>query len=164
MHEGRMRLKKARMMIEKTIKKLMVTVYGNSIRKPKRFKIIYSTNIQSTLDLNGKHVIEYNDKFVTIMKCFNPHFYWGQYAKTMLENYHSKMKKISEIVNILYCNVDSILVSEHDFLKLKELGWIHDEEFGKFKVEHVFTDFAIKTPRKWCGVLENKSEIRRPKD
>ena len=107
--------------------------------------------------------MKYNDQFVTIKKCFAPHYYYPQYTKTLLENYHEKMRKISEIVNILYCNVDSILVSEKDFLKLKALGWIDDNEFGKFKVENVFTDFAIKSVKNWIGITIDGIEIRRPK-
>ena len=164
MYEGRMRLKKAGMRIEETIKKLMVTVYGNSIIKQKRFKTIFPKDIHKNIDYNGKHVVKYNDESVTIKRCFNPHFYWGQYAKTMLDNYHSKMKKISEIVDILFCNIDSILVSEQDYLKLKQLGYISQDEFGKFKKDKVFTNFAIKSAAKWFGVLEDGTEIRRPKD
>ena len=107
--------------------------------------------------------MSYNEQIVKIKKCYGEHFYWPQYTKRLLDNYHEKMKKISELVNVLYRNVDSILVTESDFNKLKELGWIHKEEFGKFKEEHVFTEFAIKTPRKWIGICEDGSEVRRPK-
>ena len=54
-------------------------------------------------------------------------------------------------------------MNESDFNKLKELEWIHDDEFGKFKVEHVFKEFAIKTPRKWIGISEDTGKpICRP--
>jgi len=162
MHEGRVRLKNAGFKIAKTIKFMMNTVYGNSIRKPKMFKTMRVQNPQKTIEYQGDYVMKYADDSVTIKKCFCPHYYYPQYAKTLLDNYHEKMNKISEIVQILYCNVDSILVSEQDYLKLEALGWIHDDEFGKFRVDHVFTDFAIKTPRKWCGITIDGMEIRRP--
>ena len=90
------------------------------------------------------------------------HYYYPQNAKTLLDNYHEKMNKISEIVNIMYCNVDSILVTEQDYLKLEALGWIHDDEFGKFRVEHIFEEFAIKSVKKWIGITIDGMEIRRP--
>ena len=68
------------------------------------------------------------------------------------------------MVNVLYCNVDSILVTEDDYNKLKESGWIDDNEFGKFKDEHIFTEFCIKTPRKWIGVCEDGTIVSRPKN
>ena len=74
------------------------------------------------------------------------------------------MKTISELVDILYCNIDSILVSESDCLKLKELGYINQDEFGKFKEEHVFTKFAIESPRKWSGITESGEKVCRPRD
>ena len=73
----------------------------------------------------------------------------------MLLNYHEKMEKISKIVNVLYCNIDSILITESDFKKLEELGYINDE-LGGLKVEHIFTEFVIKSTGKWIGKLEKE--------
>ena len=73
------------------------------------------------------------------------------------------MKRIGELVNILYCNIDSILITESDYLKLKDLGYVDDNAFGKFRVEHIFTRFAIKDCRNWRGVREDGTEIKRPK-
>ena len=74
------------------------------------------------------------------------------------------MKTISELVDVLYCNIDSILVSESDYLKLKELGYIDKFEFGKFKEDHVFTKFAIKNARNWVGITEAGEIVCRPKN
>ena len=163
MHEDRIRLKNAGMRIEKTIKGLICIAYGNSIKTQKKFKNIYSDNIQNTINNHGTHVVKYNDKYVTIMRDISPHFYHPQYAKRLLDNYHEKMKRIGELVDILYCNIDSILVTESDYLKLEELGYIDDNAFGKFRVEHIFTRFAIKDCKNWIGICENGKVIKRPK-
>ena len=106
--------------IGKTIKRLICIAYGNSIKTQKKFKNIYSKDIQNTLEYQGKHVVKYNDKYVTIMRDIYQHYYYPQHAKRLLDNYHEKMKRIGELVNILYCNIDSILVTESDYLKLKD--------------------------------------------
>ena len=98
------------------------------------------------------------------MRDICPHFYYPQYAKRLLDNYHEKMKTIGELVDILYCNIDSILVTESDYLKLQELGYVDENEFGKFRVEHIFTRFAIKNARNWVGITESGEKVCRPKD
>ena len=142
----------------------MNTVYGYSIRRKEKLKKIFSKDVQKTLDYQGKYVVKYDDRVVTIKKCVSEHFYYPQYTKRLLDNYHAKMKTISELVNVLYCNIDSILVSESDYLKLKELGYIDQNEFGKFKVEHVFTKFAIKNARNWVAITESGEKVCRPRD
>ena len=73
------------------------------------------------------------------------------------------MKKISELVNILYCNIDSILITESDFKILENAGYIGDD-LGKFKVEHVFKEFCIQSPRKWIATTIDNLEVKRPRD
>ena len=97
------------------------------------------------------------------MRDIYQHYYYPQHAKRLLDNYHEKMKRIGELVNVLYCNIDSILITESDYLKLKELGYVDDNAFVKFRVEHIFTRFAIKDCRNWYGVCENGDIISRPK-
>ena len=150
------------MKIEKTIKYMMNTVYGYSIRRKEKLKKIFSKDIQKTLDYQGKYVVRYDDKVVTIKKCVSEHFYYPQYTKRLLKNYHAKMKTISELVDVLYCNIDAILVSESDYLKLKELGYIN-EDLGYFSVQHVFTKFAIKNSRTWIAITDKDEVISRPK-
>ena len=105
--------------------------------------------------------MKYDDDSVTIKKCFSPHYYYPQYAKTLLDNDNEKMNKISEINNILYCNVNAILVTEQDYFKLKDLGYVN-EDLGNFSVEHGFTDFDIKSVKKWIGKIIDGMEIRKP--
>ena len=54
--------------IGKTIKRLTCITYGNSINTHQKLKKIYSKDIQNTIEYQGKHVVKYNDKYVTIMR------------------------------------------------------------------------------------------------
>ena len=60
----------------------------------------------------------------------------------MCDNYYAFMDKISNLVNVLYWNIDAILVCEDDYLKLKELGYI-GSELGQFKNEKVFLEKLV---------------------
>ena len=125
--------------------------YGLSIKNQKRFKTIRTDDMDNTIKYHGPHVAKYNDKVVTNVQCVSDNFYDPRYAKRLLDNYHNKMNQIKEIVDILYCNIDSILVTVCDHKRLLELGDIDDNEFGKFRVEHIFPKFAIKNCRTWIG-------------
>ena len=72
------------------------------------------------------------------------------------------MKRIGELVTISYHIIDSILVTESDYLKLNELGYIN-ENLGSFSVQNVFTRFAIKDCRKWIGICKDGIVECRPK-
>ena len=54
-------------------------------------------------------------------------------------------------------------MTESDFEILENAGYIGDD-FGKFKVEHVFKECAIMSSRKWIGTTIDNLEIKRPKD
>ena len=55
------------------------------------------------------------------------------------------------------------MVSESDYKKLCELGYVGDE-LGKFKIEKVFSEIAILSPKKRMGILEDGSLYKCPKD
>ena len=105
----------------------------------------------------------YDDESVIVKKCFSTNFIYPQFANRILENYHNKMNEISKLVNILYSNIDSILIDENDFNKLTELGLIDSYEFGKFKIEYIFTEFEIEGPRKWNALTIDGTKIIRPR-
>ena len=142
---------------------MMNCMYGNSIRKLKKNNKNKYKNLEETKKVYGDQVLKHNDKRVTIKLNFKEHYYYPQYAKTLLDKYHEKMKKISEIVNVLYCNIDSILVTECDYNKLNELGYI-GYDLGQFKIEHIFKEFVIVSPSKWVAITENDVEIKSRKD
>ena len=79
-----------------------------------------------------------------------------------MDHYHSFMEKLEQEVTILFRNIDAILVSESDFFKLKELGYIGDE-LWKFKIEKVFKEIAILSPGRRAGILEDGTPYYCPK-
>ena len=52
---------------------------------------------------------------------------------------------------MLYENIDAILVSEEDYLKLDKAGFI-GEELGQFKIDHTFSEIAIRAPRQIMAI------------
>jgi len=70
MYDYRKQLIKDNNRIEKTIKYMMCTPYGNSIRKNKIVKHIFTDDLNSTLRYNDKYVLRYTDDICTIVKCF----------------------------------------------------------------------------------------------
>lgn len=93
-----------------------------------------------------------NTGFVDTVNSFVPHFTTPQFALDILTNFNKKIDEISKIVNVYYFNIDSILIDESDYNKLNELGYINDN-LGGFKIEHVFTEIAIKSSKIFVGTL-----------
>ena len=82
------------------------------------------------------------------------HFTIPQFAKSVLDTFRAKMDEVKSLVNVYYENIDAILIDENDYNKLLKLGYI-GEELGKFKIEHVFNEIAVKTARKYVATLED---------
>ena len=81
----------------------------------------------------------------------------------MYDNYYAFMDKISKLVDVKYWNIDAILISESDYFKLKELGYIGDE-LSQFKVEKVFKEIGIMSPMKKAGLLTDGDSYKCPED
>ena len=64
------------------------------------------------------------------------------------------MDEVKSLVTVYYENVDALLINEDDYNKLVNLGYI-GEELGLFKIEHVFTEIAIKSSKRYVATLEN---------
>ena len=60
------------------------------------------------------------------------------------------MNRIRSTVNVIYENIDAIVINEEDFNKLNQFGLIGDE-LGKCKVEHIFKSFKYVSGRKWIA-------------
>jgi hypothetical protein len=146
-------------MIAKTVKCMMLALYGTSISRSKKISTKYPSDVQKTMTTYAPFVAKFNDNKISLVQSFKPHFNFPQFSKSLLDNYHELIRKISEVVHIYYYNIDAILVNESDFKKLKDLGYI-GEELGKFKVEGVFTEFAIKSPKVKMGIREDGSVFR----
>jgi hypothetical protein len=146
-----------------TLKFIMCSCYGASIRKPKTIKHKYSDNIQGTLNNQGDLVVSHENKaagFVNIIQPYVEHYNHPQFAKTILEGFNNKVNELKSIVNILFQNIDAFVVNEEDFNKLNALGYIHDTELGKLKVEHVFTSMTFYNKMKWIGINLDNTEFR----
>ena len=143
-----------------TLKFLMNSCWGFSIQKPKIIKHKYAKNVNNYIDTFSPFVIKYkynSDKVSGFVDTINPfviHYSFPQFAKSVLDEFHNMMNKIKKIVNVLYENIDAILISESDYQKLVNLGYVGDK-LGQFKIEHVFNEIAIKSQRKFIGTLEN---------
>ena len=110
------------------------------------------------IETYGPYVVKYTLKkdgsgFVTSLNPFVQHFSYPQFAKSVLDEFNSIMDNVKSIVNVLYQNVDAILINEADYNKLMELGYI-GSELGQFKIEHIFTEIAIMTKKKYMAILD----------
>jgi hypothetical protein len=70
-----------------------------------------------------------------------------------LVRYNQGIKHIFQDDVVMYYN-------EEDFNKLNALGYIHDTELGKLKVEHVFTSMTFYNKMKWIGINLDNTEFR----
>ena len=62
-----------------------------------------------------------------------------------------------------FWNVDAILVDEVGYNKLKDLGYIGDK-LGQFKIEKVFQEIAILSPKRRMGILSDGHLYKCPKN
>ena len=138
-----------------TLKFMMNSAYGASIRKSKLVKHKYSDNIAGTINNQGDLVISHENKpsgFVNIMNPYVEHYTYPHFAKTILEGFNNKLNEIKSLVNVLFQNIDAIVVSESDYNKLLDLGYVHPTELGKLKIEHVFSSMTFYSKMKWQAV------------
>ena len=150
-----------------TLKFLMNSCYGYSLRKPKVYKHKYSNNIENYLNNYQNYVFcvyeqKQNEGYVYSCNNFATDYNCLQFGYDILNNYHKFMDKIRNTVKVIYENIDAILIDEEDFNKLKKEGFIGDE-LGMFKVEHVFDRFVYQSGRKWQGYFNNELVEQRGK-
>ena len=162
MFKLRCEVKRTNPKLATTIKFLMNSCFGFSLRKQKLFKNKYSKNLDNYINnyspfIFAVYVTDDNKGFVHSKSSFATDYNCVQFGYDILKNYNEFMRKIKDKVNVIYENIDAILISENDYDKLKEEGLI-GSDLGQFKVEHVFTSFEYISPRKWRGVDE-KGEI-----
>ena len=146
-----------------TLKFIMCSCYGTSIAKAKTVKHKYSENIQGTINNQGDLVISHENKmsgFVNILQPYVEHYSFPQFAKVILDGFNNKMNEIRSIVNVLFQNIDAIVVNERDYNKLLDLGYVHPTELGKLKVEHIFNSVTFYNKMRWKGINIDGSEFR----
>ena len=133
-----------------TLKFMMNSCWGYSMKKPKLIKHKFVKDVNKYIETYAPYVVKYNNNYVDTIKPYVENYSYPQFARSVLTNFNSKMKELSNKVNILYSKVDSALITEEDYLKLKKDGMIGNC-LGQFKVEHVFTQFYAKSAEQWIG-------------
>lgn len=144
--------------LAKCLKLLMTSCWGSSIKRNRVFNKTKPSNIDDFVNKNINRIVEYDDGFVRMIKSISCNFTYPQFAREVLNNYHKKLEAIRKTVTIYYENIDAILIDEDDYNKISTLGLI-GEELGKFKIEHIFTEIAIKSSRKFVATLEDGTKL-----
>ena len=164
LYEARMKAKnEGKEKLAKTLKFMMTSCWGYSIQRPKNIKHKFVKNVNEYINTFSPFVIGYNynndhtSGFVDTVNSFVPHFTVPHFALSVLNEFKKKMDEVKSLVNVYYENVDAILIDENDYNKLVKLGFI-GEELGKFKIEKVFTEIAIKSSKRYVATLENNNK------
>jgi len=137
----------------------MNSCYGYSFHRPALIKSKYTKDVESYVKTFAPYVIGYDkSNFVQTVQPVVINYTHPQLAKVILDKYKQKMDEIKTHVHVLYENIDSILVNEQDYMKLKDLGYVDDNQLGKLKIERVFTEIAILSSRKYVATLADGSK------
>ena len=151
-----------------TLKFMMNSCWGYSIRRPKTIKHKFSNNVENYIETYDPYVIGWNylnksdsenkSGFVDTINPFVVHFSCPQFAREVLRDFNKKIKEISKIVHVYYYNIDAILIDETDYNKLVILNYIGNN-LGQFKIKHIFTEIAIKSSRQYVATLEDGTKF-----
>lgn len=154
----RQQIKETNPILSKCIKLLTTSCWGSSIKKNRIYKTVKPKDKDMFIASNINFVVEHDEHIVKMIKSISFQYSYPQFAREVLNNYHNKMNEIRKICKIYYENIDAILIDENDYNKLVELGYVGNE-LGKFKIEHIFTEIAIKSSRKFVATLEDGSKL-----
>ena len=148
--------------LAKTLKFMMTSCWGYSIQRQKNIKHKFVQNVDEYVKTFSPFVLGYNyteeqKGFVDTVNSFVPHFTIPHFALSVLNEFKKKMDEVKSLVTVYYENVDALLINESDYNKLVKLGYIGDE-LGLFKIEHVFTEIAIKSSKRYVATLENSDK------
>ena len=147
-----------------TIKFLMNSCWGYAIKRPPVLKRKFTSNVETYIQQYEPFIISYKfnkDKitgYVTSINPFTVHYTVPQFAKSVLDNYHAKFNEIKSLVTPIYENIDALLLTESDYKLLESKGYMHPTKLGYFKIEHIFTEIAIQSQRKYVATFENGEE------
>ena len=136
----------------------MNSSWGWSIRKQKLIKHKHTNNVAYNLEEFAPFIIKYDRYSYDVINSFVPHFTCPHFAKSVLDSYNSLMDKVRGLVNVLYENIDAILINEEDYNKLNELGYI-GKNLGQFEVEKVFSSIHIRSPKRYTAIDYATGEV-----
>ena len=146
--------------IIKALKQIMNSCWGYSISNPQVVSSCRPSNLDDYLKKHTEFIVSYDKNRVKEINPVVTNYTYPQFARRVLYNYHKKMNHVKSLVNVLYENIDAILVSEEDYLKLDHEGLIGDE-LGQFKIEHEFKEIAIAGPRQIMAIEKDGTLYQR---
>ena len=144
--------------LSRCLKLLSTSCWGYSIKKNRMFKTIKPADKDEFIKSHINYVIEHDNDIVKMIKSVSFNYSMPQFAREVLNNYHTKIEGIRKLCKIYYENIDAILIDEDDYNKLVSLGYVGND-LGMFKIEHVFTEIAIMSSRKFVATLDNNEKL-----
>ncbi len=162
LYDIRMKAKKVGMVkLATTIKYMMNSSWGYSMKKPKLIKHRFVKDVDEYVKKFDPFIIKYKYNqghsgpgYVDRINPYVESYSYPQFARSVLNTFNAKMKELCNKVNVLYSKTDSALIYENDYKKLLSENWI-GEKLGLFKVEHIFTEVYVKSAEKWIGKNED---------
>ena len=162
LYDIRMKAKKIGMdKLATTIKYMMNSSWGYSMKKPKLIKHRFVKDVDEYVKKFDPFIIKYKYNqghagpgYVYRINPYVESYSYPQFARSVLNTFNAKMKELCNKVNVLYSKTDSALIYENDYKKLLSENWI-GEKLGLFKVEHIFTEVYVKSAEKWIGKNED---------
>ena len=162
LYDIRMKAKKIGMdKLATTIKYMMNSSWGYSMKKPKLIKHRFVKDVDEYVKKFDPFIIKYKYNqghagpgYVDRINPYVESYSYPQFARSVLNTFNAKMKELCNKVNVLYSKTDSALIYENDYKKLLSENWI-GEKLGLFKVEHIFTEVYVKSAEKWIGKNED---------
>ena len=158
LYKIRQHIKESNPTLSKCIKLLSTSCWGSSIKKNRMYKTVKPKDKDNFIASNINYVVEHDEDIVKMIKSISFQYSYPQFAREVLNNYHNKMNEIRKICKIYYENIDAILIDENDYNKLVKLNYVGNE-LGKFKIEHIFTEIAISSSRKFVATLEDGNKL-----
>ena len=155
MYKIRMDLKHKDSILYKMFKQLMTCCWGMSIKRGKIFTKDKPKNVDEYVNQNLPYVVEVNKDFVKTISSISVNYSYPQFARQVLQNFQTKINSVLDIVDkVYYYNIDALLIDEESYKKVVNAGLIGDE-LGMFKIEHIFTEIAIKSSRVYVATLDD---------
>ena len=158
LYDIRQQMKESNPILSKCLKLLLTSCWGSSIKKNRQYKTVKPKDKDMFIASHINYVVEHDDNIVKLIKSVSFQYSYPQFAREVLNNYHNKINEIRKICRIYYENIDAILIDENDYNKLVGLGYVGDK-LGMFKIEHIFTEIAISSGRKFVATLEDGSKL-----
>ena len=147
-----------------TLKFIMNSTWGYSISKPRIIKNKYVQKVDNYIQRFGSYVLKYNYMnneagFVNSINGYVENFTFPQFARSVLNEYNKFFDSVKTLVPVFYENIDAILTNEEGYETLNSLGLISPDELGKFKVDKIFSEIAIKSNRLYVATTIDGEKV-----